>query len=82
MIGQKEYWKHLDTGRVYVIESTLYGQMIGSCGPFDADNLPPLETCRCGKDQMIWIETTMDEGKLRRINPLAAKAKPAGLKII
>lgn len=73
MKGQKEYWKHLDTGRVYIIESTLFGEIIGSCGPFEADELPALDACECGPDQLIWIETTIGEGKLRRFNPETPK---------
>ncbi|OQY04766.1 MAG: hypothetical protein B6I25_06490 [Planctomycetales bacterium 4572_13] len=68
MNATKGFWKHTDNGHIYAIECTPFGQIKGACGPLDKDNLPDLETCEYGKDILIWIESTMTEGKLRRFN--------------
>lgn len=69
MNATKDFWKHTDNGRVYAIECTTFGCIVGACGPLDPDNLPKLEDCEFSRDILIWIETTMAEGKLRRFNP-------------
>ena len=74
MNATKDYWKHVDNGRVYAIKCTCFGQIIGACGPLDEDNLPDLDDCEYSKDILIWVETTMAEGKLRRFNPEPVKS--------
>ena len=69
MSSTKGFWKHTENSRIYAIECTTFGQIVGACGPLDLDNLPDLETCEYSKDILIWVETTMSEGKLHRFNP-------------
>lgn len=77
----KGFWKHVDNGRIYAIESTLYGDILGAAGPFDPDHLPDVESLDYGKDILIWIETTIGEGRLRRFNPLPLNTPcPTGVK--
>lgn len=66
----KGFWKHIENGRIYAIESTLFGDLLGAAGPFDPVDLPKLETIDFGLDILIWIETAITEGKLRRFNPI------------
>lgn len=73
MKSTKDYWKHTDNGRIYAIECSPFGRILSACGPLDSDNLPALDECEFGQDIMIWIETTMNEGKLRRFIPEPAK---------
>ena len=68
MSATKGFWKHIENGHIYAIECTPFGQIIGACGPLNPDNLPDLETCEFGMDILIWVETTMNEGKLHRFN--------------
>lgn len=69
MSSTKGFWKHIENGRIYAIECTPFGRIIGACGPLDPYNLPDLEELDYGKDILIWVETTMTEGKLHRFNP-------------
>ncbi|MEN8127279.1 MAG: hypothetical protein ABFR90_05670 [Planctomycetota bacterium] len=68
MSDTKGFWKHVENGKIYAIECTPFGQIIAASGPLDPYHLPDLETFDIGKDIVIWIETTMTEGKLRRFN--------------
>ena len=68
MSSTKGFWKHADNGKIYAIECTPFGTIIGACGPLDLDNLPNLEEVDYGKETLIWVETTMAEGKLHRFN--------------
>ena len=68
MSSTKSFWKHTDIGRIYAIECTPFGQIVGACGPLNPDNLPDLDEVEYGKDILIWVETTMNEGKLHRFN--------------
>ncbi len=69
MSATKGFWKHIENGRIYAIKCTPFGQIVAACGPLDPYNLPDLEEAEYGKDILIWIEATMNEGKLRRFNP-------------
>jgi hypothetical protein len=69
MNATKDYWKHIDNGRIYAIKCSCFGEILGACGPLDPDNLPDLDACEYSKEILIWVETTMTEGKLRRYNP-------------
>ena len=68
MSSTKGFWKHADNGKIYAIECTPFGTIIGAFGPLDRDNLPNLEEVDYGKETLIWVETTMAEGKLHRFN--------------
>ena len=58
----------MGNGRIYAIKCTPFGQIAGACGPLDPENLPDLDEVEYGSDILIWIESTMTEGKLRRFN--------------
>lgn len=68
MSSIKSFWKHIDNGRIYAIQCTPFGQIVGACGPLNPDNLPDLEQVEYSKDVLIWVEATMAEGKLHRFN--------------
>ena len=75
----KGFWKHVENDRIYAIESTLYGDLLGAAGPLDPDCLPDLETMDYKQDILIWVETTISEGKLRRFNPLPVGTSPSAI---
>ncbi|MHC4761102.1 MAG: hypothetical protein ACYSPI_05185 [Planctomycetota bacterium] len=68
MSSTKGFWKHVDNGKIYAIECTPFGTIIAAAGPLDPYNLPDLEEIDYDKDILIWVETTMAEGKLHRFN--------------
>ena len=68
MSATKGFWKHIENGRIYAIECTPFGEIVGAYGPLDPENLPDLEEVEYSKDILIWIESTMSEGKLHRFN--------------
>ena len=68
MSSTKGFWKHADNGKIYAIECTPFGTIIAAAGPLDPYNLPDLEEIDYDKDILIWVETTMAEGKLHRFN--------------
>jgi len=74
MNATKDFWKHVENGRIYAIKCSCFGQILAACGPLNPDNLPDLDDVNYGKDILIWIETTMAEGKLRRFNPEPVKS--------
>jgi hypothetical protein len=76
MNATKDFWKHADNGRIYAIKCSYFGEILGACGPFDPDHLPDLDDIEYGKDILIWVESTMTEGKLRRFNPQPVKKQP------
>jgi len=76
MSGTKGFWKHTENGRIYAIECTNFGQIKAARGPLDPDNLPDLDELELGRDILIWIESTMAEGKLRRFNPQPLAREP------
>ena len=69
MSATKDFWKHVENGRIYAIKCSCFGAILGACGPLEPDNLPDLDDVEYGKDILIWVEATMAEGKLRRFNP-------------
>ena len=75
MNGTKDYWKHTENGRVYAIKCTCFGQILGACGPLDEDNLPDLDEIDYSSDILIWVESPMTEGKLRRVTLESLKDK-------
>ena len=73
MSATKDFWKHVENGRIYAIKCSCFGEILGACGPLGPDNLPDLDDVEYTKDILIWVETTMVEGKLRRFNPEPVK---------
>lgn len=67
MGGFKEFWRHLETGEIYVIESTAFGRVIGAAGPLDPNDLVDADDYECTPKINIWINRAIDENKLRRI---------------
>ena len=76
MSATKDFWKHVENGRIYAIKCSCFGTILGAEGPLNPDRLPDLDDVEYGKDILIWVETTMAEGKLRRFNPELLQVKP------
>lgn len=70
MGGIKEFWKHAETGAVYVIESTREGEVLGAAGPLDGENLPEAKACECSGKINVWIKRAFADNKLRRLSTI------------
>jgi hypothetical protein len=68
MTTVKGFWKHVN-GRIYAVESTALGQIVGGAGPLDPDNLSSLEQYRYKPAIVEWLQRAIAEHKLRSFNP-------------
>jgi len=64
----KGYWQHTN-GKIYAIESTTFGKIVGGVGPLDADNLQGLDDYDYKRAIIEWLERAVAERKLHRIAP-------------
>jgi len=62
----KGFWQHVN-GKVYAIESTTLGKIVGAAGPLDPDELGKLEDYDYGPAIIEWVEGAIAEHKLHRI---------------
>jgi hypothetical protein len=61
----KGFWQH-ENGKVYAIESTTLGEIVGAAGPFDPDDLDDLENYKYGRAIVDWVKKALSEKKLHR----------------
>jgi hypothetical protein len=64
----KGFWQH-SNGKIYAIESTTLGKIVGGAGPLDPDDLHDLDDYEYKTAILEWLERAIAEKKLRRINP-------------
>ncbi len=64
----KGFWQHTN-GKVYAIESTTLGEIVGAAGPLDADELRELDDYDYKQAIIEWVKRAIAEHKLHRINP-------------
>lgn len=64
----KGFWQHVN-GKIYAVESTSFGEIIGGVGPLDPDNLRDLEEYDYKPAINEWLEQALAERKLRKIKP-------------
>lgn len=69
MMKVRGYWQDIETGDVYVIESSSFGEILSGTGPVDRDNLLDLSEYQCNGTIKRWLETAFAEGKLKGFNP-------------
>lgn len=62
----KGFWQHVN-GKVYAIESTTLGKIVGAAGPLDPDDLGKLEDYDYAPAIIEWVEGALAEHKLHRI---------------
>lgn len=61
----KGFWQH-ENGKVYAIQSTTLGEIVGAAGPFDPDDIGDLENYDYGPAIVDWVKRALAEKKLRR----------------
>jgi len=69
MGGIKGFWKHLDSGCIYAIENTPFGEVLGATGPLDPNRLLNLDKYEYDSKIIVWIKEALAEHKLHRFNP-------------
>lgn len=65
----KGFWQDIVTGKIYAIESTTLGEIVGGAGPLDANDMGDLDDYEYTTAILEWLQRAMVEHKLRRINP-------------
>ena len=64
--SMKGFWQH-ENGKVYAIESTTMGEILGAAGPLKPDELGDLEDYEYGPAILEWIQRAIAEHKLHRM---------------
>ncbi|MHC4623327.1 MAG: hypothetical protein ACYS4W_05425 [Planctomycetota bacterium] len=68
MATTKGFWQH-ENGRIYAVESTTFGKIVGGAGPLEPDNLLELDQYEYKSAIVDWLEDAVARKKLRRFNP-------------
>jgi hypothetical protein len=64
----KGFWQH-ENGKIYAVESTPLGRIVGGAGPLDLDNLRDLGEYGYRPAIVEWLERAVAEHKLHKIKP-------------
>jgi len=64
----KGFWQHTN-GKIYAIESTGFGEILGGVGPLDPGDLHDLDDYDYEQAVIDWLKEAVAERNLRRINP-------------
>ena len=64
----KGFWQHTN-GKIYAIESTPFGKVLGGAGPLEPDDLRDLDDYDYKPVIVEWLEAALADHSLRRINP-------------
>jgi hypothetical protein len=62
------FWQHAN-GKVYAVESTTFGKIVGGAGPLDPGDLRNLNDYDYKPAIVEWLEEAVAQHKLHRINP-------------
>jgi len=75
----KGFWQH-ENGKIYAVESTTFGKIIGGVGPLNPDDLRDLEDYDYKPAIKEWLEQAVAGHKLHRIEPnnIQLGQKPSG----
>ena len=65
----KGYWGDVTSGKIYVIESTTFGEVVGGAGPIDVNDLRELDDYEYKPAIVDWLKEAIAGHKMRRINP-------------
>jgi hypothetical protein len=64
----KGFWQH-SNGKIYAVENTTFGEIIGGVGPLDPDDLRDLDDYDYKTAIVQWLDRAVADHKLHRINP-------------
>lgn len=63
----KGFWQHIN-GKIYAVESTPFGEILGGAGPLGPDEIRDLNEYDYKPAILEWLQRAMAEDKLHRIN--------------
>jgi len=61
----KGLWQH-ENGKVYAVQSTTIGEIVGAAGPFDPHDIGDLENYDYTPAIVDWVKQALAEKKLHR----------------
>ena len=64
----KGFWQH-SNGKIYAVESTTFGKIVGGAGPLEPNDLRDLEDYDYKPAIVEWLQEAIASRKLHRINP-------------
>jgi hypothetical protein len=67
MTTTKGFWQHVN-GKVYAVESTTFGRIVGGAGPLDPEDLRNLDEYDYKPAIVDWLQKAVAEHKLRRVS--------------
>lgn len=68
MTTVKGFWQHAN-GKIYAVESTSFGRILGGAGPLDPTGLRNLDDYEYRPAIKEWLEEALAQRKLYRFNP-------------
>jgi hypothetical protein len=68
MATTKGFWRDIKTGKIYAVESTTFGKIVGGAGPLDPKNLKELDDYKYTSAIVDWLEKAVAQKKLHRIS--------------
>lgn len=74
--ADKGFWEHIETGQIYAVKSTPFGEVIGADGPLDPNDLRDLDSYKYGRKILLWMQRAVANNRFRRINPQTPVAEP------
>jgi len=63
----KDFWEDERTGKIYAVESTTFGEIVGAAGPFEENELKDLEDYDYKPAIVNWLKRAIEEKRLRRM---------------
>jgi hypothetical protein len=63
----KGFWQHIN-GKIYAVESDMFGKIVGGVGPLDTNDLHDLEEYDYKPAITKWLADAIAQRKLRRVN--------------
>lgn len=68
MTTVKGFWQHTN-GKIYAVESTSFGKIVGGAGPLDPNDLRDLDEYDYGPAIKEWLQEALAQHELRRLDP-------------
>jgi hypothetical protein len=63
----KDFWEDEQTGKVYAVESSTFGEIVAAAGPFEKHELKDLEEYEYKPAIVDFLKRAVEEKRLHRI---------------
>ncbi|MHC4843636.1 MAG: hypothetical protein ACYTFM_10595 [Planctomycetota bacterium] len=67
MASTKDFWRDERTGKIYAVESTTFGEIVGAAGPFEEHELKELEEYEYKPAIVDFLKKAVEEKRLHRM---------------